>query len=54
VKQQLFIPPLAEAWFGATEMRMAKAAAKATLRPLLEVRGAIMVRSHKYDHDKRL
>ena len=54
IKQHIFIPPLAKAWCGAIDTRRAKVKAKAMLRPLPEVRGAIMVRSHKYDHDKKL
>jgi hypothetical protein len=33
IKQQLLIPPLAEAWCGATEIKIAKVTAKAMLRP---------------------
>ena len=49
IKQHIFIPPLAEAWYGAAEIRIAKVTANAMLRPLPEVRGAIMVRSRNYD-----
>jgi hypothetical protein len=52
IKQHIFIPPLAEAWCGAIDIRIAKVTAKAMLRPLPEIRGAIMiVRSRKYNHD---
>jgi hypothetical protein len=46
VKQQLFIPPLAEAWCGATDVKIAKMMANAMQRPfryLPETRGAIMM-----------
>jgi hypothetical protein len=53
IKQQLLIPPFADASCGATDIRIAKVTAKAMLRPLPEVRGAIMiVRSCKYNHDQ--
>jgi hypothetical protein len=49
------VPPLADASCGATEIKIAKVTAKAMLRPLPKIRGAIMiVRSRKYDHDERL
>ena len=58
MKQQLFIPPLAEAWRGATDIRMAKVTAKAILRPfswhLSEVRIIMIVYPHKYNHDGEL
>jgi hypothetical protein len=47
VKQQLLIPPLAEAWCGAIDVRIAKVTAKAMLRPfswhLSEVRIIMIV-----------
>jgi hypothetical protein len=33
IKQHIFIPPLAEAWCGAIDIRIAKVATKAMLRP---------------------
>jgi hypothetical protein len=55
IKQQLLIPPLAEAWCGATAIKIAKVTAKAMLRPLPKIRGAIMiVYPHKYNHDSEL
>ena len=54
IKQHIFIPPLAEAWCGATEIRIAKVTAKAMLRPfswhLSEVR-IMIVYPRKYNHD---
>jgi hypothetical protein len=47
VKQQLLIPPLAEAWCGAIDISIAKVTAKAMLRPfswhLSEVRIIMIV-----------
>ena len=58
VKQQLLIPPFAAASCGATDIRMAKVAAKAMLRPfswhLSEVRIIMIVYPRKYNHDGEL
>ena len=47
IKQHIFIPPLAEAWCGAIDIRIAKVTAKAMLRPfswhLSEVRIIMIV-----------
>ena len=58
VKQQkLLIPPLAEAWCEATDIRIDKVTAKAMLRPfswhLSEVR-IMIVYPRKYNHDSQL
>ena len=57
IKQQLLIPPLAEAWCGAIDIRMAKVTDKAMLRPfsghLHEVR-IMIVYPRKYNHDGEL
>ena len=57
VKQQLLIPPLAEAWCGAIDISVAKVTAKAMLRPfnwhLSEVR-TMIVYPRRYNHDGEL
>ena len=58
IKQQLLIPPLAEAWCEATDIRIDKVTAKAMLRPLSwhlsEVRIIMIVYPRKYNHDRRI
>jgi hypothetical protein len=58
IKQQLLIPPLAEASYGATDIRIAKVTAKAMLWPfswhLSEVRIIMIVYPRKYNHDSGL
>ena len=55
VKQQLFIPPLAEAWCGATDIRIAKVTAKAMLRPFSwHLSKVMIVYPRKYNHDDEL
>ena len=57
LKLLLLIPPLAEAWCGAIDIRIAKQAAKVMLRPfswhLSEVR-IMIVYPCKYNHDGKL
>ena len=58
IKQHIFIPPLAEAWCGTTDITIATVTAKAMLRPLSwhlsEVRIIMIVYPRKYNHDSEL
>ena len=55
IKQHIFIPPLAEAWCGATEIRIAKVTAKAMLRPFSwHLSEVMIVYPRKYNHDNEL
>jgi hypothetical protein len=55
VKQQLFIPPLAEASCGAIDIRVARVTAKAMLRPFSwHLSKVMIVYPRKYNHDDEL